>query len=144
MKTTLLLLTLLCAAASANAEQVYKWTDAAGIVHYSDSPPPSDAQNVQTVRITGGDRPHSVPTENNTESGENKKADTGGGAAPTQPGSKTDDVRSKNCQTARANLEILQSNYPVAMGDSGGKALDDKGRQSQITEANAQIAFYCR
>lgn len=145
MKSKLLLLALLCAAASAHAEQVYKWTDSSGVVHYSDAPPPKDTQNVQTVRVTGGDRPHAsaAATDNSTEAPKD-----GGGAAPSAappaggaPTAETD-LKKKNCQQARANLELLQSNYPVAMGD--GKALDDKGRQQQIADTNAQVAFYCR
>ena len=145
MKSKLLLLALLCAAASASAEQVYKWIDAAGVVHYSDAPPPKDTQNVQTVRVSGGDRPHAsaAATENNTEAPKD-----GGGAAPSAAppaaaGTTAEtDLKKKNCQQARANLELLQSNYPVAMGD--GKALDDKGRQQQIADTNAQVSFYCR
>ena len=45
------------AAASAAQSQVYKWTDAQGVVHYSDAPPPTTQANVQQVRISGGDRP---------------------------------------------------------------------------------------
>ena len=145
MNSKLLLLALLCAAVCAHAAegQVYKWTDAAGIVHYSDAPPPKDTQNVQTVRVTGGDRPHAVASENTESSAAKPEGD---GAAPAAAAAAANpaeaELRKKNCQTARANLELLQSNYPVAMAD--GKALDDSGRKAQISEANAQVAFYCR
>jgi hypothetical protein len=61
MKPVLIVLALCFAAASAYAEQgqVYKWTDAGGVVHYSDAPPPKDVTNVQTVKVSGGDRPRS-------------------------------------------------------------------------------------
>lgn len=151
MKSKLLLLTLLCAAASAYAVegQVYKWTDAAGIVHYSDAPPPKDAQNVQTVRVTGGDRPHAVPAavDPNAESADKKpEAGAGAPADPNATFADTPENRAKNCQQARANLDVLQSKYPVSVTGADGKsqALDDKMRQARIDAANAQVAQNCQ
>lgn len=40
------------AAASAGAQQ-YRWTDEKGKVHYSDSPPPASAKNVQKKNLSG-------------------------------------------------------------------------------------------
>ena len=146
MKSKLLLLTLLCAAACVYAAegQVYKWTDAAGIVHYSDAPPPKDTLNVQTVHVTGGDRPHAVPMAENPESSD-KQADASAQGAPQAGGTDASD-RTKACQAARSNLEVLQSKFPVAVTGSDGKqqALDDKSRQAQIAAANAQIVLYCQ
>jgi glutaredoxin len=45
-------LALLLCAAGAHA-QMYKWTDAKGVVHFSDQPPPGDAK-VETRRVAGG------------------------------------------------------------------------------------------
>jgi hypothetical protein len=54
--------------------------------------------------------------------------------------------RVKACAQARGNLELLQSKFPVSVAGADGKAqaLDDKARQGQIADANAQIALYCR
>lgn len=148
MNRKLFFLALLCAAASVYAAegQVYKWTDAAGIVHYSDAPPPKDTQNVQTVHVTGGDRPHAMPTEN-TEPG-SKPKDEGAGNAPPQNAAPANAaaVLAAECKTARSNLEMLQSRSPVAVKNADGstQALDDKARQAQIAAANAQIATYCQ
>lgn len=152
MKRQLLLLTLLCAAATAHAGegQVYKWTDAAGIVHYSDAPPPRDTQNVQTVRVTGGDRPHAVASAaDNTEAPDKKpEAAAGAGTPPATDATFADtpENRAKNCQQARANLDVLQSKYPVSVTGADGKAtaLDDKARQARIDAANAQVAQNCK
>lgn len=50
MRTTLAL-GLLLAAVPVLAQQMYRWTDADGRVHYSDQPPPKDAKNVQTKNL---------------------------------------------------------------------------------------------
>jgi len=54
--------------------------------------------------------------------------------------------RVKACAQARANLELLQSKFAVSLAGANGQAtpLDDKGRQAQIADANAQIALYCK
>ena len=128
--------------AFAGGGQVYKWTDAEGVVHYSDAPPPTTQSNVQTVRVSGGDRPHDVagsaPTEPNAGQapGQNQVAQNTPAASD----------HSKDCATARSNLELLQSKFQVTVTDSTGKAvpLDDKTRQVQIADMNAQIAVYCK
>ncbi len=51
----LLLIPLLAAAfsplASADDQSIYKWTDAAGVLHYSDKPPKEAAADLQTLDI---------------------------------------------------------------------------------------------
>jgi glutaredoxin len=43
-----------CAAAAANAQQLYRWTDAQGRVNITDTPPPPGAKDVQQRSATGG------------------------------------------------------------------------------------------
>ena len=45
------LLALLPALAWAGVPQMYKWTDAAGVLHFSDQPPPASVTGVQTQDI---------------------------------------------------------------------------------------------
>jgi len=147
MNRYLLLCVLLGAAAVAHAERVYKWTDAQGITHYSDAPPPQDTQNVQTVRVSGGDRPHAEQPADAAAA-----PDAGKPTAPAgpQPGSNVADTaenRAKNCATARNNLEMLQSKFPISMPNKDGKQVavaDDKARQAAIADARAQIAQFCQ
>ena len=47
-----LALGLLLIAAPVLAQQMYRWTDAEGRVHYSDQPPPKDAKNIQTKNLS--------------------------------------------------------------------------------------------
>ena len=148
MNRYLLLCALLGAAALAHAEQVYKWTDAQGITHYSDSPPPAEAQNVQTVRVSGGDRPHAVqPTDTAAATPDAAKPATPAGPQPGSNVPDTPDARAKNCAMARNNLEMLQSKFPVSMPNKDGKqqaVSDDKARQAAIADARAQIAQFCQ
>ncbi|MDR3389293.1 MAG: DUF4124 domain-containing protein [Rudaea sp.] len=145
-KLPLLALALVAASAYAADAQVYKWTDAAGVVHYSDAPPPKDTLNVQTVRVSGGDRPHAVNNENNETNGAaDKPRDTASGNPAPADASMADtpDNRAKLCETARGNLELLQSKFPVTITGTS-QPLDDKARQAQVAAANAAVELYCR
>jgi glutaredoxin len=53
-------LALLLSAAGAGA-QMYKWTDAKGVVHYSDRPPPAKGARVETRAFAGGAGPADLP-----------------------------------------------------------------------------------
>jgi hypothetical protein len=148
MNRKLVLLALSCFVVGAYAadQQVYKWTDASGVVHFSDAPPPKDAKDVQLMRVSGSDRPRSVDSSSNTEPGSNpegeSKEDGGTPAASADP----KDANAKACATARNNLEILNSKMPVSVTGPDGKALplDDKARAAQIAAANANVELYCK
>ena len=146
MNRTLVLLALSCFMIGAYAadQQVYKWTDASGVVHFSDAPPPKDAKDVQLMRVSGSDRPRNVESSSNSEPGSNPEGGNGGtpAAAPVDP----KDANAKACATARNNLEILNSKMPVSVTGPDGKALplDDKARAAQIAAANANVELYCK
>lgn len=146
MNRTLVLLALSCFMIGAYAadQQVYKWTDASGVVHFSDAPPPKDAKDVQLMRVSGSDRPRNVDSTPNSEPGSNPEG--GGNGTPAAAPADPKDANAKACATARNNLEILNSKMPVAVTGPDGKALplDDKARAAQIAAANANIELYCK
>jgi len=89
-KLPLLALLLVAASAYAADSQVYKWTDAGGVIHYSDAPPPKDTQNVQTVRVSGGDRPRAVASDNGEAAdATDKPKDTAAANPPAQDAAAT-------------------------------------------------------
>lgn len=147
MNRKLLLLALSCCMVGAYAadQQVYKWTDAAGVQHFSDAPPPKDAQNVQLMRVSGSDRPHSVETAN-TEPGSQPEDGSANANSGNAQAAKPSDANLRACATARNNLDLLNSKLPVSVTGPDGKPvpLDTKARDAQIAAANAQIAAYCK
>lgn len=146
MNRKLLLLALACCMTAAYAadQQVYKWTDSAGVVHFSDAPPPKDAQGVQLIRVSGSDRPHSVDTTN-SEPG-SKPDDNANGGSSGNTATKPSDANAKACANAHNNLDLLQSKMQVSVMGADGKPqpLNDKARDAEIAAANAQIAAYCK
>lgn len=53
-RNVVVLVALSVLVAAAQAEQLYKWVDSDGNVHYSDQPPPPDARSVEERSVSGG------------------------------------------------------------------------------------------
>jgi len=129
------LVLLLAISASVSAGDVYEWTDANGVRHFSDQPPP-DRKKAKRVVVKGG-----VTTNQPVE--EPEKAGGEGPALAAAAGYSPDDIK-RNCDIARTNLKIAEGRrLPV---DAGGRPLDPdaaRQRQEQIDKANQQIKLFC-
>lgn len=134
---------LACAACSAHAADVYKWVDAGGVVHYSDTEPAGDVK-AEHLHLTGTAAAASSAAPASAADDDATKPPDG---AVDKTLASVAQSPEKRCATARANLEVLQGNYPVGLDTGGnGKAqvLDDAARKAQITMAQTVIATYCK
>ena len=150
MKARLLLLVLLAAGLPAVAGQVYSWTDANGVKHFSDSPPPPNV-NAQKIKVRGSlTSQEGDATQNAVVADATPKAPEGQPIKPSDPNKPLVDSpenRAKQCDMARSNLALLQSSFQVSapQGDDGKtKVLDDSGRQQALARAQDQVSFFCR
>lgn len=148
MKAPLLLLVLLVAGASASAAQVYAWTDANGTRHFSDSPPPASA-NAQKIKVRGSLTSAEDAAAPQVVADATPKAPDAPVTAsnPNKPLVDSPENRAKQCQLARSNLALLQTNYQVSapQGDDGkAQVLDEGGRKQAIDRAADQVSFYCK
>jgi hypothetical protein len=132
MKARLLLLVLLAAGVPASAAQVYTWTDANGTKHFSDSPPPPSV-GAQKIKVRG-----SLTSQEDAGAPVVADATPKGPDAPVTPSNPNKPLvdspenRAKQCQLARSNLGLLQTNYQVSapQGEDGkAQVLDDAGRK---------------
>jgi hypothetical protein len=120
--------------------QVYKWTDAHGTVHYSETPPP---QGTPFKRIT---------TSGAVQSATPASATTGsstGEAAASQPASSssmpnTPENLAKFCSAEKANLDLLKGKEGVVL-QQGDKSvpLDETQRNQQIALAENHYRQFC-
>jgi hypothetical protein len=148
MKARLLLLAVLLAAVPATAGQVYSWTDANGTKHFSDSPPPPSV-NAQKIKPRGAGVASEESAAPEPVATATAKADTPAtpGSTAAKPLVDSPENRAKQCQMARSNLALLQSNFQVSApaGDDGKAAvLDEAGRRQAVERAADQVAFYCK
>ena len=140
MSRSLIVVALLLVAPLAVAQQIYKWTDAKGTVHYSQSAPP-EGTRFQQVKLSGGvESPANTPA---AQPGAETTPAPANAPAPA-PVADTPDNRAKLCATLKSNLATLQGSGPVVM-QQGGKpvVLGDAQRKQQLDTANAQYQQYC-
>lgn len=144
MSNRSLWLVLVLASVPAAAADVYKWIDAGGVVHYSDTEPTPELK-AQRLHLAG-------MSTSDVKAGATDPSDPAN--APAGPdnareGTQVSSVQSaeRRCSDARNNLEVLQSKFAVgfdAQGNGKPEVLDDQGRQLQIARAQTTIATYCK
>jgi Domain of unknown function (DUF4124) len=117
--------------------QVYKWTDAHGTTHYSETPP-AEGTTFKQVKTNGSVEPLVAPAP--AASANSDAATPSGPAAADTP-----ENRSKLCDSLKSNLETLRGNRPVLM-QQGGKnvQLDGNQRKLQANVAQSQYELYCQ
>lgn len=129
MKRHWLLLALSIACLPAAAADMYSWTDANGVKHFSDSPPPANTTKAQKLKVKGG-----VTTSSAVEDGHADAAS--GPALAAAAGYSADDIR-RNCEIAKSNLSTLEEQKPQADSDAA------KTHTGQVDKAHQQIKLFC-
>lgn len=144
MSRSLIAVALLLLAPLAAAQQIYKWTDAQGTVHYSQSAPPQGTK-YQRMTLAGSvessDAGTGAPAQQAADEGTSAEAPA---PAPSAPVADTPANRAKLCSTLKSNLTALQGSGPVVMQQNGKPSvLDAAQRKQQVDTANAQYRQYC-
>src|SRR5512146_745074 len=135
----------LALAASANA-QVYKWKDAKGVTHYSDSAPPSGTE-YQRVKVSSGATAPAAPAPAST--GSAGAPASSGAAAPARASTTripdTAANRAKLCKDLDRNIGLLSSDQPLTSGDANApqQNMSDVQRRQELATARAQKSQYC-
>lgn len=131
MHRFLIVLALLMAAPLATA-QVYKWSDASGTVHYSQSPPAKGTQFKQMK--PDGDVDPTPPATAATIAP--KPIDTEVADTPAN--------RANLCNTLKTSLTALQGTGAVVIQKDGKQTvLDAAARKDETATAEAKIKQYC-
>ena len=134
---------LMCAViASAVAQTVYKWTDASGVTHYSEQPPPQ-AVKAKQLQLKGA-TPAPAPAESAPPTPPAQSAATALDAAKS-------DFRKQACTTANSNLKLLSGSSMVldtgttatSADVEGARILSPEQREAAKSEAQQQIQQYC-
>ncbi|MGA9853077.1 MAG: DUF4124 domain-containing protein [Gammaproteobacteria bacterium] len=125
MNTKTLLLTLCLAAAlalmTAQAQEVYRWVDAQGNVHYSQTPPPNAVTKAQLVNVeppppdptSVKQQQELVKTVNATDAAQQKAA------AKAQQEAEKRSQQQQACETARKQLQqYMEAHRVITNGNS--------------------------
>lgn len=139
MRRLLLIAALLLLATAAAAQKVYKWTDAQGTVHYSQSAP-AVGTRFKTITTTGSADSAASPARSSTT----QAADAAPNTAYAAAESGKQQNRSDMCQSLSKNLSSLRGTSPVVMMRNGKPtALSADERKQQLDTAETQYQQYC-
>ncbi len=140
-----LLLALLLLAAPLHAV-TYKWVDENGTVVYSQSRPPAGVP-YETID-TGRPRPPAAvpkkkPASSFLEQVEQEKKARAKEQLIRQDMQKSEELRRKNCEAARKDLEAYTAFRRFRKPDGSVVRLDDEERLKKIEEAKQAIKDFC-
>ncbi|MES2402719.1 MAG: DUF4124 domain-containing protein [Pseudomonadota bacterium] len=135
---------LACIAGFASAQQIYKWKDANGVTHFSQTPPASGAHYTRMHLTSEPDvssNPPQAAETDNSEPGTSAPQKTAASSA-TQPDTASN--RAELCKQLTSNINLLQGKQPVVTGGDGKQqVMSDSAREAQLATAQAQQAQYC-
>jgi|SRR5579859_3479480 len=138
---------MILGATLASADQVYKWVDSQGHVHFSQTPPPGTTVKAQTVNVTpAAPDPQSLQNQQNLQQqlqDQQKKAQDA--AAKNKPDPAAEAQKKQQCDDLRSHLIVLQKSGRAATVDAQGNItyLDDDARAKQEQAIQDQIAKQC-
>jgi hypothetical protein len=132
---------------AADSQNMYKWTDNQGEVHYTQFPPPGRKTEIMQPPPPPAEPPtgsendlqkqlDTIKQQNDKQLQETREADQ---QAEIQK------IRKKNCETAHKNLMNLNRGGNVRYMGPNGEAirLTEEERQKRIDETNQQIKENC-
>src|SRR5579863_6679739 len=141
--TSLACLALLAVAGLAAADQMYKWVDKDGHVHYSQTPPTSTGVQAQSVDI-GAPPPDPTTLKNEQNLAQqikDKDKQAQDAAQQQQQDAQKQAQQKKNCDALHERLAILQGRRPGTVDAQGNvNYLSDDQIQKQTQELQDQIA----
>lgn len=132
----------LAGASPAEGQQLYRWVDADGVTHYSDSAPEGVKFETRMVQRTGNLATSTTETNPEPRPNPETEAILNAAAALRPP----DPERENKCRQARQNLALLNGGDDLVMdldGDGEAEPLDAAARADQITQTNGQIRAFC-
>jgi hypothetical protein len=142
MKRNWLLFVLLTVGLPAAAAEMYSWTDANGVKHFSDSPPPASVTKAQKLKLKGGVTTGDVADDAQKEQAA-KEAKDSGPALAAAAGYAPEDIK-HNCDVARKNQAVLDTQKPALDADGYPADLEAaKSHQAMVDKAAQQVKLFC-
>lgn len=121
------------------ASDVYKWTDAKGVVHYADAPP--EGQKYERVKVSSGATTTTAAEEEAPAEAAPAKQETQEEAMARYAA-----ARAQNCKIARDNLAAFDQFGNVQKdvdGDGTPEVLTPEQRESEIARNRDLVARSC-
>lgn len=166
----LFILSLVVLAGAAQAQAIWKWRDANGVMQFSDQPPPNTVPLKDIVSRPNGQASRGLPmapvtpdaaaaeasgasaparVDNELEARKKKlQAEKAAAAEERKQADKArvDALKAENCKRAKAQLAMLDSGVRVARPNEKGERefLDDKARAEETNRARSAVNDNCQ
>lgn len=132
---------------AALGQQLYKWVDSQGKVHYSDRPPTGPVKGEQTIKPPPpGPAPSATGAQSLQEQElEFRKRQIEAQEARTKAEAEAK-VKKENCDRAQSNLKTYQEGGRIFRYNAQGERyyIDDETRQKEIAKWQQEVAKWCQ
>lgn len=130
------------------ADQVYRWVDEQGHVHYSQSPPPGMATKAQTVQVTTKPAdPDAVQRSQDLQAAQQAAGDKAqnSAASQAQQDQQKKSQQQKLCDDMKARLALYQQSGRVFTVDAQGNRtyVSDVDHDKAIQQMQDNIKAHC-
>lgn len=144
-KRATFLCVFLILAGGLQAQDMYKWTDENGVVHFSDKKPAGmdvQAQNIPAGPPLQGANPYAQPEENTVSPGQQRREEI---ASQGQQAREKSAAREAQCAQIRSEINRLEPNRRVFVTNDKGETerMDDVERAGRVAELKSQFARNC-
>lgn len=135
------------AARAEDKQEIYKWTDDSGEIHYTQVPPQDREYEKMRNTSPPADNPDQVRSklQEQVEAMDKQQQEQAEGARDAEQWANIQKIRRSNCETARKNLANLQLGGSRRYMTPEGQVihLTEDERVERIDRANKQIAENC-
>jgi hypothetical protein len=140
---------LLAATATMAAEEMYRWVDSNGEVHYSDQPPPPEVKEYRAITRSGAAARTSSEAQSDNGSLAEKETEfqrrRAQEAEEEARAEQAEAERRKNCELARGQYNTISAGGRISRRDAAGEVvyLTDEQIAAETAEAQAEVEKWC-
>ena len=141
----ILVVAALFAAVSASAQTMYKWVDEKGVTHFSQDPPPDGNKGAQKIEVKPIQSDRAASDNWRQREQESKQLRAKQGVEQARNREQEEAQRGQRCRAAQRRADAMKNYARVFRLDEKGERVyyDDKQRESELAEAQSDIAKYC-
>lgn len=141
----ILVVAALFAAFSASAQTMYKWVDEKGVTHFSQDPPPDGNKGAQKIEVKPIQSDRAASDNWRQREQESKQLRAKQGVEQARNREQEEAQRGQRCRAAQRKADAMKNYARVFRLDEKGERVyyDDKQRESELAEAQADISRYC-
>lgn len=140
---------LLAATGTMAAQEMYRWVDANGEVHYSDQPPPPEVKEYRAITRSGAAAGTAYEAQSEEDSLAEREAEfqrrRAQEAEDEAKAEKVEAERKQNCDLARGQYNTMSAGGRITRRNAAGEVvyLTDEQIAAETEQAQAEVDKWC-